>query len=147
MRRPWCVSAAAPRRWARRAWCSATTRFGTPTAPTWRSTSMGAEVLGLAAVAAMAAAAGLVGCVAVVRRMTLAADALSHVALPGIGIAMALHVHPLVGAAAMLMFGALLVWALEETTRKATETVIGVVFSAALAVGSLLTSNDDLVDA
>jgi zinc transport system permease protein len=108
---------------------------------------MSTEVLTLVSVAAMAAAAGLVGCFAVVRRMTLAADALSHVALPGIGIAMALHVHPLLGAAAMLMFGALLVWALEETTRQATETVIGVVFSAALAVGSLLTSNGDLVDA
>ena len=31
--------------------------------------------------------AGLVGCFAVMRRMTLASDAISHVALPGIGIA------------------------------------------------------------
>jgi ABC-type Mn2+/Zn2+ transport system permease subunit len=79
--------------------------------------------------------------------MALAADALSHVALPGIGIAIAFHIHPLVGAVAMLMFGALLVWALEEATRAATETIIGVVFSAALAAGSLITSGDDLVDA
>jgi zinc transport system permease protein len=113
----------------------------------WPFTSMSIEVLSLAALAAMAAAAGLVGCFAVVRRMTLAADALSHVALPGIGIAIALHLDPLLGATAMLMFGALLVWALEETTRQATETVIGVVFSASLAIGSLLTSNDDLIDA
>jgi len=59
---------------------------------------------------AMAAAAGLVGCFAVMRRMTLAGDALSHIALPGIGVALALHVHPVFGAAAMLFFGALLVW-------------------------------------
>jgi ABC-type Mn2+/Zn2+ transport system permease subunit len=58
---------------------------------------------------AMAVAAGLVGCFAVMRRMALAADALSHVALPGIGIALALHVSPLFGAAAMLFFGGLLV--------------------------------------
>lgn len=96
---------------------------------------------------AVAVAAGLVGCFAVMRRMALAADALSHVALPGIGIALALHIHPLVGAVAMLFFGALLVWALEERTRAATETVIGVVFSAALAVGSLMTSGDELIDA
>ena len=95
----------------------------------------------------MAVAAGLVGCFAVMRRMALAADALSHVALPGIGIAIALHIHPLIGAVAMLFFGALLVWALEERTRTATETVIGVVFSAALAVGSLMTSGEDLIDA
>jgi ABC-type Mn2+/Zn2+ transport system permease subunit len=97
--------------------------------------------------AAMAVAAGLVGCFAVMRRMALAADALSHVALPGIGVAMALQIHPLFGAVAMLFFGALLVWALEERTRAATETVIGVVFSAALAAGSLMTSGEDLIDA
>jgi ABC-type Mn2+/Zn2+ transport system permease subunit len=67
---------------------------------------------------AMAIAAGLVGCFAVMRRMTLAADALSHVALPGIGIALALHIHPIFGAAAMLAFGALTVWALENQTRR-----------------------------
>jgi len=96
---------------------------------------------------AVAVAAGLVGCFAVMRRMALASDALSHVALPGIGIAIALHVHPLIGAAAMLFFGALLVWALEERTRAATETIIGVIFSAALAIGSLMTSHEDLIDA
>jgi ABC-type Mn2+/Zn2+ transport system permease subunit len=96
---------------------------------------------------AMAVAAGLIGCYVVVRRMALAADALSHVALPGIGVALALRIHPLFGAAGMLFFGALLVWALESRARVATETIIGVVFSAALAVGSLTTSGEDLVDA
>ncbi|HUL71628.1 MAG TPA: metal ABC transporter permease [Vicinamibacterales bacterium] len=96
---------------------------------------------------AVAIAAGLVGCFAVMRRMTLAADALSHVALPGIGVALALGVHPLFGAAAMLAFGALTVWALEDQTRLSTETIIGVVFSVALAVGSLMTTGDQLVEA
>jgi zinc transport system permease protein len=97
--------------------------------------------------AAMAVAAGLIGCFAVMRRMALAADPLSHVALPGIGVALALHIDPVFGAAAMLFFGALLVWALEETARATTETIIGVVFSTALAVGSLTTSGEDLIDA
>ena len=108
---------------------------------------MAIDPLSLASFAAVGIAAGLVGCFAIARRMALAADALSHVALPGIGIAIAFHIHPLVGAGAMLVFGALLVWALEEATRTATETIIGVVFSAALAAGSLLTSGSDLVDA
>lgn len=106
---------------------------------------MTAEALVLSV--AMAVAAGLVGCFAVMRRMALAADALSHVALPGIGVALALHVHPVFGAAAMLFFGALLIWALEDRTRVATETVIGVVFSAALAVGSMMTTGDELIEA
>jgi ABC-type Mn2+/Zn2+ transport system permease subunit len=95
----------------------------------------------------MAAAAGLMGCFALVRRMTLAADALSHVALPGIGVALALHINPVVGAAAMLFFAAVLVWAVEDRARLATETVIGVLFSAALALGSLITSGEDLLEA
>jgi zinc transport system permease protein len=97
--------------------------------------------------AAMAVAAGLIGCFAVMRRMVLAADALSHVALPGIGVALALHIHPIFGAAAMLFFGALLVWTLEGGAGVATETVIGVVFSLALAIGSMTTSGEDLIEA
>jgi zinc transport system permease protein len=96
---------------------------------------------------AMAVAAGLVGCFAVMRRMALAGDALSHVALPGIGIALALHIHPIFGAASALFFGALLVWALEDRARVATETIIGVVFSVALAIGSMTTSGGDLIEA
>ncbi|MBV9400074.1 MAG: metal ABC transporter permease [Bryobacterales bacterium] len=96
---------------------------------------------------AMAVAAGLVGCFAVMRRMALAADALSHVALPGIGLALALHVNSVFGAVAMLFFGALLVWAMERKARVGTETVIGVLFSVALAIGSLMTSGEDLIEA
>jgi zinc transport system permease protein len=102
---------------------------------------------GFALAIATAAAAGLVGCFAVMRRMALAADAISHVALPGIGVALALGIHPLLGAVVMLMFGALLIWAVERRTRIATETVIGVVFTTALAVGSLMSSGEELVDA
>ena len=94
---------------------------------------------------AMAAAAGLIGSFAVMRRMALAADPLSHVALPGIGIALALHINPMFGAAAMLGFGALLVWSMENRARASTETIIGVIFSAALAVGSMTTSGEELI--
>jgi zinc transport system permease protein len=106
---------------------------------------MNAEAMILAAAAAVAA--GLIGCFAVMRRMTLAADALSHVALPGIGIALALRIHPLFGATAALFLGALLVWALEDRGRVATETLVGVVFSAALAIGAMITSGEDLIEA
>jgi zinc transport system permease protein len=92
-------------------------------------------------------AAGLVGCFAVMRRMTLAADALSHVALPGIGLALLLRIHPLLGGVTALVLGALLIWALERKTQLATETVIGVVFSTALAIGSMITSSEDLIEA
>ena len=95
----------------------------------------------------MAVAAGLVGCFAVMRRMALASDAMSHVALPGIGLAVAFHVHPLLGGVTALVVGSALVWGLERRTRISTETVIGVVFSLALAVGSMLATGEELIDA
>jgi zinc transport system permease protein len=95
----------------------------------------------------MAVAAGVVGCFALMRRMTLAADAMSHVALPGIGLALVLHWNPVLGGVAMLLVGAVLIWGLERRTGISTETVVGVVFSAALAVGSMLASGEELIDA
>jgi ABC-type Mn2+/Zn2+ transport system permease subunit len=74
----------------------------------------------------MSTAAGLVGSIAVMRRMALASDALSHVALPGIALAMLFHFSPLLGGFAALMAGTLIVWALEYRTRIPTEAVIGV---------------------
>ena len=96
---------------------------------------------------AMAIAAGLVGCFAVMRRMALAADAMSHVALPGIGMAVALHINPIFGAVAMLFFGSLIVWGVEGKARVGAEAVIGVLFSVALAVGSMMTSGEELIEA
>jgi zinc transport system permease protein len=108
---------------------------------------MNATVMELLVAAAMAAAAGFVGSIAVVRRMALASDALSHVALPGIGIALLLHLNPLVGGLAALLIGTVLVWAIEYESRLPTEAVIGVIFSGALAVGAMLTSGEELIDA
>jgi ABC-type Mn2+/Zn2+ transport system permease subunit len=108
-------------------------------------TALAASTLALAV--ATGIAAGLVGCFAVMRRMTLAADALSHIALPGIGVAILLRVQPVLGGVVALLLGALLVWGLERRTRLSTETVIGVVFSTALAAGSLLTTGDELLAA
>ncbi|MGO9605473.1 MAG: metal ABC transporter permease [Candidatus Binataceae bacterium] len=105
------------------------------------------EINSLALCLTMATAAGLVGCFAVMRRMTLAADAISHIALPGLGVALLLRINPMLGALAMLLFGAVLIWALETQTRIATETITGVVFSVALAVGTMTTSGEELIEA
>ena len=40
-----------------------------------------------------------------------------------------------------------MVWAPEEHTRLATETTVGVVFSVALAIGSMMASGEDLIEA
>lgn len=99
----------------------------------------------LALVAAIAT--GLVGAFALMKRMTLAADALSHVALPGLGIAILWGINPLIGGATALLIGSLMVWQLEKKSGLATETAVGVVFSASLAIGALVTPSEDLIEA
>ncbi|MGH9681935.1 MAG: metal ABC transporter permease, partial [Candidatus Acidiferrales bacterium] len=94
-----------------------------------------------------AVSAGLVGCFALMKRMLLASDVISHLALPGLGIAFLLKFNPLAGAAATLFFGTLLVWRLQKGTGLAADAAIGVVFAAALAFGAAVTPREDLVEA
>jgi ABC-type Mn2+/Zn2+ transport system permease subunit len=91
-------------------------------------------------------AAGLVGCIALMRRMLLAGDVISHLALPGLGVAFAFKVNPLMGGAATLFFGTFLVWQLQRKTGLATEAAIGVIFAAALAIGAAITPREDLAE-
>ncbi|HVW69432.1 MAG TPA: metal ABC transporter permease [Steroidobacteraceae bacterium] len=105
------------------------------------------ELIVLAVSSAMAVAAGLIGSFSIMRQMSLAADPMSHIALPGIGIALLLGASPLIGAVAMLLCGALLIWVVERRTHIATEAIIGVTFSVALAVGSMITSGEELIEA
>lgn len=95
----------------------------------------------------IAVAAGLVGGFALLKRMSLASDVLSHLALPGIGMALVFQLNPVLGAASTLLVGTVLVWGLEKKTGLATEGVIGVVFAASLAIGALITPKEELEQA
>src|SRR6266446_1347717 len=94
-----------------------------------------------------ALAAGLVGSFALMKRMSLAGDVISHIALPGLGIALLLHFNPMVGAAATLLIGTLLIWRLQQGRTLTTDVAIGVIFTAALAIGTLVTPSEDLIEA
>ena len=94
-----------------------------------------------------AGAAGVVGSFGLMKRMLLAGDVISHVALPGLGLAFLLHFNPLLGGGATLFLGTLLIWHLQKKTGFATENVIGVVFAASLGIGAAITPNEDLIEA
>jgi ABC-type Mn2+/Zn2+ transport system permease subunit len=94
-----------------------------------------------------AVAAGLVGSFALMKRMILAADVISHVALPGLGLAFLFHFNPLLGGGATLFLGTLLIWQLQKNESFSTEVAIGVVFAGSVAIGAALTPKEDLVDA
>lgn len=91
-------------------------------------------------------AAGLVGCIALMRRMLLAGDVISHLALPGLGLAFVFRLNPLLGGAATLFLGTFLVWQLQKKTGLATDAAIGVIFAASLAIGAAVTPSEDLAE-
>jgi ABC-type Mn2+/Zn2+ transport system permease subunit len=104
------------------------------------------DALTIITILVSAAAAGLVGSFALMRKMTLASDAMSHIALPGLALATLFGINPIIGATAALIAGALIVWGVEQRTKVATESIIGVVFSASLAIGALLSTREELLD-
>ncbi len=105
------------------------------------------EIYALLLALLIALAAGLVGSFALMKRMLLASDVISHLALPGLGIAFLLKINPLVGGGAALMLGTLLIWRLQTKTGLAVEAAIGVVFATAVAIGAAITPREDILEA
>lgn len=103
-------------------------------------------LLGLIVGGFVGAASGYLGSVMVLKRMALVGDALSHVALPGIGIALTYHLNPFLGAFAALGIGVLLVWNIKRATTIPTEALIGLMFAASLAIGILITPEPELFE-
>lgn len=93
------------------------------------------------------AAAGYLGSIMVLRRMALVGDALSHVALPGMGIALVFNYNPFLLAFTFLFAAVLIIWLLEGRTKIPVEALVGVLFTASLAIGILITPELELIEA
>ncbi|HEU0047397.1 MAG TPA: metal ABC transporter permease, partial [Nitrososphaera sp.] len=106
-----------------------------------------AELYSLVLMLLTVLAAGLIGSFALMKRMSLAGDVVSHIALPGLGLALLFHINPLIGAAAALLLGTFLIWHLQKGGTLTTDVAIGVIFTAALAIGTLVTPSEDLIEA
>src|SRR5258706_4113515 len=105
------------------------------------------EIYSIVLMLLTAVAAGLVGSFALMKRMSLAGDVVSHIALPGLGIALLFGINPLIGAATTLLLGTILIWHLQKSGTLTTDVAIGVIFTAALAIGTLVTPSEDLIEA
>lgn len=91
-------------------------------------------------------ASGSIGAFVVLKRMALVGDALSHVALPGIALALAYHIDPFWGVVASLLVAAFLVFSLETRTKLSSEALIGLLFTASLAIGILTIPNTEILE-
>jgi len=87
------------------------------------------------------------GSLMVLKKMALVGDALSHVALPGLALGILFNFPPLLGAFAFLFASAVIIWFLGKATKLSYETIVGAMFTLALAVGILIMRDTELLEA
>lgn len=83
----------------------------------------------------------------VLKRMSLVGDALSHVALPGIAVALTFGINPMLGALLALLIATIGIWYLSSNSEVYPEALVGVFFTASLSLGLLLTPEPELLEA
>jgi len=91
--------------------------------------------------------AGYLGSLMILKKMALVGDALSHVALPGLALGILFNFDPFFGAFAILFGSAVVIWHLGRVTRLSFETLVGAMFTLALAVGILMIPEAELLEA
>src|SRR3972149_4318490 len=93
------------------------------------------------------ASSGYIGSFMVLKRMSLVGDALSHVALPGMAIALLYGFSPIYGALIALSLAVVGIWYLGQHSEVYPEALVGVFFTASLAIGILITPEPELLEA
>ena len=91
--------------------------------------------------------AGYLGSFMIIKRMSLVGDVISHVALPGIAIALIFQINPFFGAFTALFLAIVGIWFLERRTELPSETLVGIFFALSLALGILITPEPELLEA
>jgi ABC-type Mn2+/Zn2+ transport system permease subunit len=95
----------------------------------------------------LGASAGYLGSFMVLKRMSLVGDALSHVALPGMAVALLLHQNPILGAFIALAAAIFGIWCLQQNSTVYPDALVGIFFTASLAIGLLITPETELLEA
>ena len=83
-------------------------------------------------------ACGMVGCFIILRGLALMGDAISHSVLPGVAISYILNISYFFGAVAFGILAALGIGFVQHNSKIKTDSAIGIVFSAFLALGILM---------
>jgi len=91
--------------------------------------------------------AGYLGSFMILKRMSLVGDVISHVALPGIAMAIIFKINPFLGAFGALFLAIVGIWLLEKKTELSSETLVGIFFALSLALGILITPEPELLEA
>ncbi|MEA3463579.1 MAG: metal ABC transporter permease [Patescibacteria group bacterium] len=88
--------------------------------------------------------AGYLGSLMITKRMALVGDALGHVALPGVALALIYGFNVSWGALPALALGILLIWFFEIRTKLPMEALTGIVFTTSVAIAFLFLPEADV---
>ena len=87
--------------------------------------------------AAVALAAGPLGCLVVWRRMSYFGDTIAHGALPGVALGIALGFDPILGVLGVAVLVALMVLAFRRARRLPNDAILGMLSHSALSIGMI----------
>jgi ABC-type Mn2+/Zn2+ transport system permease subunit len=88
--------------------------------------------------------AGFLGSLMITKRMALVGDALGHVALPGVALALILGFNVSWGALPCLALGIFLIWLFEVKTKLPMEALTGIVFTSSVAIAFLFLPESEI---
>jgi len=91
--------------------------------------------------------AGYLGSLMLSKKMTIVVDPLSHLALPGVALALIFQKDVSLGAFLFLFFGSILIWFFEKITKLPTEVIIAILFSVSLAITFLFLTEHQVEEA
>src|SRR5690625_5519789 len=86
---------------------------------------------------------GVIGCYIVLRGRSLMGDAISHAVLPGVALSYMLGINLFWGAVTTGLLTAMGIGFVQQNTRLKSDTAIGIVFSAAFALGVILITRSE----
>ncbi len=95
----------------------------------------------------VAVASAILGVFIILKRLALVSDVLSHVALPGMALALFFGVNVFLGAFAALLFAVLGIYFLEKKSKASFDAIVGIMFTMSLALGAVFfPDKEELLD-
>ncbi len=88
----------------------------------------------------------LIGVFVILRKQALLSDALAHVLLLGIALSLALKINVTAGIMVFALVAAAAIFLVKGKSRVGLDAVVGVFFTASLAIGSLLIPSEELLE-
>ncbi|EIX6319096.1 metal ABC transporter permease [Staphylococcus pseudintermedius] len=83
---------------------------------------------------------GVVGCLIILRGLSLMGDAMSHAVLPGVALSFLMNIPMFIGAMVTGMLSSIMIGYISETSKTKKDAAIGITFTTFLALGIVLIS-------